>query len=166
LAWQALLAIDGLNFIIFSQPIIWLSMTDVHDNITRSYNMSMIKGKNTKPEYLVRRFLHSNGFRFRINVNKLPGCPDIILPKYKTIIFVNGCFWHGHFGCKYFNIPQTRSEWWIKKISTTKERDIKNKMELENEGWKVFVIWECQLKKESVPTTFRDLVNELRKGKG
>ncbi|PLW98638.1 MAG: hypothetical protein C0593_05030 [Marinilabiliales bacterium] len=84
-------------------------MTDVHDKNTRSHNMSMIKGKNTKPEIMVRKFLFHNGFRYRINHAKLPGKPDIVLPKYKTVIFINGCFWHGHEGCKYFVIPK-----WIK----------------------------------------------------
>jgi len=86
-------------------------MADVHDKKTRSFNMSKIKGKNTKPEILIRQFLHKKGFRFRINYSKLPGKPDIVLPKYKTVIFVNGCFWHGHENCKYFVIPKTKSEW-------------------------------------------------------
>ena len=90
-------------------------MTDVHDKVTRSYNMSQIKGKNTKPEMLVRKFLFSKGFRYKINDRKLPGKPDIVLPKYKTIIFVNGCFWHGHENCKYFKIPVIRKEWWLEK---------------------------------------------------
>jgi len=89
-------------------------MTDVHNRQTRSYNMSQIKGKNTKPEIMVRKFLFANGFRYRLHDKKLPGKPDIVLPKYKTVIFVNGCFWHGHEGCRYFVVPKTKTEWWLK----------------------------------------------------
>jgi DNA mismatch endonuclease (patch repair protein) len=85
-------------------------MADVHNKETRSYNMSRIKGKNTKPEMLVRKFLHANGFRYRLHVKNLPGKPDIVLPKYKTVIFIHGCFWHGHENCKYFVVPKTRTE--------------------------------------------------------
>ena len=103
--------------------------------------MSRIKGKNTKPEMLVRKFLHKNGYRYRLNYSKLPGKPDIVLPKYKTVIFINGCFWHGHKGCKFFVVPKTRTEWWITKINGTIERDeIKNK-ELEKMGWNVKTLW-------------------------
>ena len=116
-------------------------MTDVHSIVTRSYNMSQIKGKNTKPEILVRKFLFSNGFRYRINYKKLPGKPDIVLPKYKTVILVNGCFWHGHEDCKYFVIPKTRKEWWLDKIKATKQRDEKNKTVLTELGWTVYIIW-------------------------
>jgi len=91
-------------------------MTDVHNKQTRSYNMSQIKGKNTKPEMLVRKFLFANGFRYRLHDIKLPGKPDIVLPKYKSVILVHGCFWHGHEGCKYFVVPKTRTEWWLQKI--------------------------------------------------
>jgi DNA mismatch endonuclease (patch repair protein) len=90
-------------------------MADVHSKETRSYNMSRIKGKDTKPEMLVRKFLFANGFRYRLHDKNLPGKPDIVLPKYKTVIFVNGCFWHGHENCKYFVIPKTRTEWWLNK---------------------------------------------------
>jgi len=88
-------------------------MTDVHDKKTRSFNMSMIKGQDTKPEIIVRKFLFQNGYRYRLNYSKLPGKPDIVLPKYKTELFINGCFWHGHYGCKYFVIPKTRTAWWL-----------------------------------------------------
>ena len=121
-------------------------MTDVHDKKTRSYNMSMIKGKNTKPEIIVRKFLFKNGFRFRLNYTRLPGKPDIVLPKYKTVIFINGCFWHGHEGCKYYVVPRTRTEWWVNKIKKTKERDQNNYELLSKIGWKIIVIWECELK--------------------
>jgi len=118
----------------------------VHNKVTRSFNMSRIKGKNTKPEMLVRRFLFAHGFRYRLNVKTLPGKPDIVLPKYKTVIFINGCFWHGHKGCKYFVIPKTRTEWWLSKIKDTQKRDREAEIQLNVLGWKVITLWECQLK--------------------
>jgi len=137
-------------------------MTDVHSKEIRSYNMSRIKGKNTKPEMLVRKFLFANGFRYRLNVKSLPGKPDIVLPKYKTVIFINGCFWHGHEGCRYFVIPKTRTEWWLKKITDTKKRDQIAEIELEKLGWKVIVIWECELKKANLSGTLSGLLPDNR----
>ena len=137
-------------------------MTDVHDKNTRSHNMSMIKGKNTKPEIMVRKFLFYNGFRYRINYSKLPGKPDIVLPKYKTVIFVNGCFWHGHEGCRYFVIPKTRKDWWMQKIGKTKERDSFIHTKLKSSGWRVIVIWECELKSSLREQTLSDLVVYLK----
>jgi len=136
-------------------------MTDVHDIETRSFNMSMIKGKNTKPEIIVRKFLHRNGFRFRLNYSRLPGKPDIVLPKYKTVIFVNGCFWHGHEGCKYFVIPKTRTDWWINKINDTKERDKIKSSKLNELGWNILVIWECELKPGNLEKSLNDLLLKL-----
>jgi DNA mismatch endonuclease (patch repair protein) len=130
---------------------------DVHDKKTRSYNMSRIKGKNTKPELLVRKFLFANGYRYRLNVKTLPGKPDIVLPKYLTVIFINGCFWHGHEGCRYFVIPKTRTEWWIEKITGTQKRDREAENQLNDLGWKVIVVWTCQLKREK-EQTFRRLL--------
>ncbi|MFW5982990.1 MAG: very short patch repair endonuclease [bacterium] len=124
-------------------------MTDVHDDRTRSYNMSQIKGKNTKPEMIVRRFLHKNGFRYKLHDKTLPGKPDIVLPKYKTVIFVNGCFWHGHKNCKYFVLPKTNTEWWENKIIQTKLRDIEKINKLKGLGWTVITIWECEIKKQN-----------------
>lgn len=121
-------------------------MADVHDADTRSYNMSCVKSKNTKPEIWVRKYLFACGFRYRINVKKLPGTPDIVLPKYKTAIFVNGCFWHGHKNCRYFVIPKTRTEWWLDKINRNIDRDQANILALKKLGWRVITIWECQLK--------------------
>lgn len=121
-------------------------MADVHDADTRSYNMSCVKSKNTKPEIWVRKYLFACGFRYRINVKKLPGTPDIVLPKYKTAIFVNGCFWHGHKNCRYFIIPKTRTEWWLDKINRNIDRDQANILALKKSGWRVITIWECQLK--------------------
>jgi len=125
--------------------------------------MSMIKGKNTKPEILVRKFLYRNGYRYRLNYSKLPGKPDIVLSKYKTVIFINGCFWHGHKGCKYFVVPKTRTEWWLKKINGTIERDKKKMNELKKLGWNVITIWECELKPEKRAKTLNDLFVFLRK---
>lgn len=113
---------------------------DVHDKKTRSFNMSRIKGKNTKPEMLVRKYLFAQGFRYRLNVKDLPGKPDIVLPKYKTVIFINGCFWHGHEGCKYFVVPKTRTEWWLNKIKDTQKRDRKAEIQLNVLGWKVITL--------------------------
>ena len=125
---------------------------DVHDKETRSYNMSCIKGKNTKPEEIVRKYLFSQGFRYRKNDKKLPGTPDIVLPKYKTVIFVNGCFWHGHEGCRFFVVPKTNTEFWVNKIETNKQRDIRNVNDLHTLGWKVIVVWECMLKNNMAKT--------------
>ncbi|MDP2724322.1 MAG: very short patch repair endonuclease [Bacteroidales bacterium] len=138
-------------------------MTDVHNKITRSYNMSMVKGKNTKPEIIVRKYLHSNGYRYRLHDVKLPGKPDIVLPKYKTVIFVNGCFWHGHENCKYFVNPKTRTDWWLNKINDTRKRDEHKTEALLNLGWKVYVIWDCQLKAEKRDFVFDELIVLLRK---
>lgn len=121
-------------------------MADVHSPETRSYNMSRIRGKDTKPEELVRKYLFSKGFRYRKNVATLPGKPDIVLPKYKTCIFVNGCFWHGHEGCKYFVWPKSNAEFWKNKIHQNVERDIRNIDKLTALGWKVVTVWECELK--------------------
>ena len=113
----------------------------------RSLNMAAIKGKDTKPEMIVRKYLFSKGLRFRVHVKKLAGSPDIVLPKYNTIIFVNGCFWHGHDGCKYSRLPKSNEFFWEQKIRTNKARDIANDYVLQTEGWKVIHIWECEIKK-------------------
>jgi len=136
-------------------------MADVHDKATRSYNMSRIKGKDTQPEMLVRRFLFANGFRYRLNVKSLPGKPDIVLPKYKTVIFINGCFWHGHKGCRYFVLPKTRTEWWLQKIKDTQKRDKEAEMALQVSGWKVITIWECELKNKQLEKTLPNLLSSF-----
>lgn len=138
---------------------------DIHDKKTRSYNMSRIRGKNTKPEITVRKYLFSKGFRYRKNDRKLPGSPDIVLPKYKTVIFVNGCFWHGHKGCRYFVVPKTNTEFWVNKINTNIERDENKYKSLKNMGWTVIVIWECQLKPEKITETLNSLEILLKKRK-
>lgn len=135
---------------------------DVHSRETRSYNMSRIRGTNTKPELLVRKYLFSQGFRYKINDKKLPGKPDVVLPKYKTVIFINGCFWHGHDGCRYFVVPKTRTEWWLSKIKMTKLNDNINHMALKNAGWKVLVIWECELRPGRRDETLSRICNVLK----
>lgn len=139
------------------------NMTDVHDKRTRSYNMSQIKNRDTKPEILVRKFLFDHGFRYRLNYYQLPGKPDIVLSKYKTVIFINGCFWHGHDSCKYFVIPKTRTDWWLEKISETKKRDKVEIQKLKEMGWKVKVIWECELKADKKDKILKDLIVFLNK---
>jgi len=119
------------------------------DNLTtekRSWNMSHIKGKDTKAEVFVRSLLHRLGYRFRLHRHDLPGKPDIVLPKYNTVIFVHGCFWHRHEGCKLAYTPKSRIEFWGKKFLENSQRDIRNKDALEKLGWKVFIIWECETK--------------------
>lgn len=137
-------------------------MADVHSKEQRSYNMSRIKGKDTKPELLVRKFLHAQSFRYRLHVKDLPGKPDIVLPKYKTVIFIHGCFWHGHKNCKYFKIPQTRTEWWLNKINTNKVNDEKAVKELRKEGWKVIVIWTCKLTPTKKVSYLKKIVEKIK----
>lgn len=136
-------------------------MADVHTKEQRSYNMSRIKGKDTKPEMLVRRFLHANGYRYKLNNKTLPGKPDIVLPKYKTVIFVHGCFWHGHKNCKYAGIPKTRTEWWLNKINGNKANDSKKKLLLKKQKWNVITIWECGLKAKRIEATLQKLLNKI-----
>lgn len=137
-------------------------MADVHSPQVRSRNMSNIKGKNTKPEMIVRRYLFSKGFRYRKNDARLPGKPDIVLPKYKTVIFVNGCFWHKHEGCKYFVWPKNNSEFWREKIEGNASRDVAQQKALSDLGWNIIVIWECQLKKDKEEKTLTGLVAQLK----
>lgn len=115
----------------------------------RSRCMAAIKGKDTKPEMIVRKYLFSRGLRFRIQVRKLSGTPDIVLPKYKTVIFVNGCFWHGHEGCKYFRLPKSNIEFWKEKIERNIERDRESMQALLVLGWKVIRVWECELRNKA-----------------
>ena len=121
-------------------------MADVHDKRTRSRNMAAIKGSGTKPEIMVRKALFKRGFRYRLNIPDLPGKPDIVLPKYKTCIFINGCFWHMHANCPMFVLPKTRIEFWKNKLSTNVKRDYDTHSQLIKSGWKVIVVWECTLK--------------------
>jgi DNA mismatch endonuclease, patch repair protein len=136
-------------------------MADVHDKATRSYNMSRIRSRNTKPEMQVRKFLHGQGFRYKLHDKKLPGKPDIVLPKYKTVIFIHGCFWHGHKGCKYFVVPKTRTDWWLHKINSNIANDTKAIKALKKNGWKVIHLWECNLKKTKIRKSFSSLLRKL-----
>lgn len=137
-------------------------MADVHSKEIRSYNMSRIKSKDTKPEMLVRKFLFSNGFRYRLHSKNLPGKPDIILPKYGAVIFIHGCFWHGHKGCKYFVIPKTRTDWWLSKIKGNQRNDKIKANLLKKEGWKIITIHECQLKIKKKEKTLESILKRLR----
>jgi DNA mismatch endonuclease (patch repair protein) len=132
-------------------------MADKHTKEARSYNMSRIRGKDTQPELIVRKLLFSKGFRYRLHDKKLPGTPDIILPKYKTAIFVNGCFWHGHASCRYAAIPKTRTEWWQAKIKKNQDNDRTAQIRLKNEGWNVIVIWGCELKTKTRTETLEKI---------
>lgn len=127
--------------------------------------MSHIKNKDTKPEVLVRKFMFAHGFRFRLHRKDLPGKPDIVLPKYKTVIFINGCFWHGHTECRYATIPETNHDFWLAKINGNIERDKSTFAKLEAEGWRVIVIWQCQLKPKTKDETLNNLISELQDGK-
>jgi DNA mismatch endonuclease, patch repair protein len=138
------------------------AMTDVHDKKTRSFNMSRIRGKDTKPEILVRKFLFSKGFRYRLHVKTLAGTPDLVFPKLKTALFVHGCYWHGHSGCRYFVVPKTRTEWWQDKIQKNKQRDFEARRELESNGWNVLTIFECELKPKIRAKSLADLALLLK----
>ena len=138
-------------------------MSDTLSQTQRSYNMSRIRGKNTKPEILVRKGLHARGFRFRLHNKKLPGCPDIVLPKYGVAIMVNGCFWHGHKGCRYATKPKTNIEFWETKIARNRHRDEVTTAHLEALGWHVITVWECELRGKSVLASRLDaLAEEIR----
>lgn len=121
-------------------------MTDIVSREKRSQMMSGIRSKNTKPEMVVRRWLHKNGYRFRLHRKDLPGKPDIVLPKYKTVIFVHGCFWHRHEGCKNSTIPKSRATWWLEKLERNTSRDEAVMHTLRESGWRVLVVWECQVR--------------------
>lgn len=121
-------------------------MTYVMTSGQRSRCMAAIKGKNTRPELIVRKYLFARGLRFRINNRKLPGTPDIVLKKYKTVVFVDGCFWHGHEGCRYFKLPASNIEFWKQKINLNIARDYRVEVELRLLGWRVIRIWECEIK--------------------
>ena len=137
-------------------------MADNHTKEIRSYKMSRIRSKNTKPEEVVRKYLFSKGFRYRKNDPRLPGKPDIVLPKYKTVIFVNGCFWHHHEECKYFVWPKNNADFWRSKIEGNTKRDSRNYENLAEMGWKVLIIWECQLKSNNKMDTLNNIERTLR----
>ncbi len=120
-------------------------MVDVVDKATRSRMMSGIQGKNTKPELLVRKYLHCKGLRFRLHAKKLPGKPDLVFSKHKAVVFVHGCFWHSHPRCKFAAVPASNVDFWKQKLDANRERDQRNKRELKALGWRVLTVWECQL---------------------
>ncbi|GGP25817.1 very short patch repair endonuclease [Silvimonas amylolytica] len=129
-------------------------MTDVVDAATRSRMMSGIRGKNTSPEITLRKALFARGFRYRIHVPGLPGKPDLVLPRYHAVILVHGCFWHGH-DCRYFKVPQTRTEFWMGKINSNRARDRREYAELKALGWRVLVVWECAVRATRKDASFR-----------
>ena len=139
-------------------------MPDVMTPQQRHACMSHIRSKNTKPEQMVRQALWHQGFRYRLNVKDLPGKPDIVLSKYKTVIFINGCFWHGHDGCKDFVVPTSTTTFWLDKISKNKARDVRDETALNVAGWKVITIWECELKKPLFDETVSSLIKRLKEG--
>lgn len=136
-------------------------MADNHSTMVRSYNMSQIKSKNNKPETAVRKYLFSKGFRYRINVKGLPGCPDIVLPKYKTVIFVNGCFWHMHETCGKFRWPKSNTDYWRDKITKNVERDTNNYSELIEMGWRIMIVWECEIKKNNFENRMLEVISQI-----
>lgn len=137
-------------------------MADVMTPEQRSRCMAAIKGKDTKPEMIVRKYLFSRGLRYRVNNRKLPGSPDIVLKKYKTVVFIDGCFWHGHEGCKYFRLPKTNVDFWRHKIAMNIARDYANGVDLRLAGWKVIRVWECDIKtKIKREVTLERLYNEI-----
>ncbi|QSZ27620.1 DNA mismatch endonuclease Vsr [Aceticella autotrophica] len=137
---------------------------DNHSKEIRSYNMSQIKSKDNKLELLVRKYLFSKGFRYRKNAKNLPGSPDIVLPKYKTVIFINGCFWHMHEGCQYSVKPKSNEEYWSEKLLRNKERDNKNQELLRRMGWNVIIVWECELKRDKKDIRLNMLYNQIKEG--
>lgn len=137
-------------------------MADTKTPAERSENMSRIRSANTKPEEIVRKYLFSHGFRYRKNDKRYPGKPDIVLPKYHTIIFVNGCFWHMH-GCSRSRLPRSNQEYWKPKIERNIQRDAENQQKLEADGWKAIVVWECELKKRTAEERLSRLCDEIRK---
>jgi DNA mismatch endonuclease (patch repair protein) len=138
-------------------------MSGTHVSPQRHTNMAAIHSKDTKPEMVVRRYLWGHGYRYRLNNPRLPGKPDIVMRKYRTCIFVNGCFWHGHEGCRYYTIPKTNTEFWGNKVKRNKERDLKVQHELAEMGWHSITIWECELKPAKREDTLKSLAYTLNK---
>ena len=136
-------------------------MADNHSKEVRSKNMSHIKSTDTKPEVIVRKYLFSKGLRYRKNDKRYPGNPDIVLPKHKVCVFINGCFWHQHSGCRYATIPKSNQEYWIPKLQRNVERDNTNIEKLTQNGWKVITVWECELKKDIIAQTLEKLLYSI-----
>ena len=136
-------------------------MFDVLTPDKRHRNMAAIHSVSTKPEIQLRHALWQQGFRYRVNDKRLPGKPDIVLPKYHTVIFMHGCFWHGHKGCKYYTVPKTNTDFWVSKVARNHERDQKVWRQLEAKGWSVIIVWECQLKKAVLEETVSRVIEEI-----
>ncbi|MCH5239681.1 MAG: DNA mismatch endonuclease Vsr [Muribaculaceae bacterium] len=137
-------------------------MTDILTKEQRSCRMKAIRGKDTKPEMIVRKYLFSKGLRYRVHMKQLQGRPDIVLKKYKTVIFIDGCFWHGHDGCKYFKIPKSNELFWQQKIKFNKARDIATDYVLQTQGWNVIRVWECDLRTDKKrKETLESLYNQI-----
>lgn len=134
----------------------WQMIISMNTTQSRSYNMSRIRCRDTKPEVLVRKYLFSQGFRYRKNDAKMPGKPDVVLPRYRTVVFVNGCFWHRH-DCRYFVWPKNNADFWRLKIESNVERDIRNYQLLREMGWRVIIVWECELKPDKRSVTLDQL---------
>lgn len=133
----------------------------MHDKATRSYNIGLIRTKNTKPGMLVRKFLHAQGFRYTLHNKKTSGKPEIVFPKHKTIVFIHGCSWLRHKNSQYFVVPKTRTEWWVNKINSNKANDEKAMKALRKEGWRIINLWECDLKSAKVEWTFKKLLRSF-----
>ncbi len=138
-------------------------MADVLSFDQRHKCMSRVKSKDTIPEILLRKALWNDGFRYRVNVKQLPGSPDVVLPKYRTVIFVHGCFWHGHKGCTHYTVPKTNTDFWQAKITRNQERDQEEWRQLEAKGWAVIIVWECQLKKAVLDETISRVEAEIHR---
>lgn len=143
----------------FSMVIRYIVMADTMTKEQRHKCMAAVKSKDTKPEMLVRRYLHAHGWRYGLHNRKLPGCPDLVFRQIKTVVFIHGCFWHGHKDCKYFRLPKSNEDFWKPKIERNIDRDAKVKEELERQGWNVIVVWECDLKNKSLRETTLDTLN-------
>ena len=137
-------------------------MPDNHTADQRHRNMAAIHSVSTKPELLLRRALWAKGFRYRVNDKRLPGKPDIVLSRYHSVIFIHGCFWHGHKGCKHYTVPMTNTDFWTAKIARNQERDQEVWRQLEAKGWNVIIVWECELNKSRFPETLQRVTDELQ----
>lgn len=135
---------------------------DIVEPETRSRMMAAIKGRNTKPEMLVRRALHAAGFRYRLHDKRLPGKPDIVLPKWRAVVLIHGCFWHRHPGCRFATTPASNPEFWQRKFDDNVDRDRRNELQLSSLGWRVAVVWECQIKSGRAPTIVSMLADWLQ----
>jgi DNA mismatch endonuclease, patch repair protein len=141
-------------------------MVDIVDRATRSRMMASIRGKDTRPELLLRRALHSRGFRYRLHARSLPGRPDLVLPRWRAVVFVHGCFWHRHSGCRYATTPATRPEFWQAKFDANVARDARSMEALEAQQWRVAIVWECAQRSKSMDEIVTQLAEWLRSGQG